>query len=116
MLGIALNTKSFTAALMLATGFFYDWMKIFSAQDVSSALNRWNRELRLQKLYCWLNSIQRSLGAPPSNELGTRFFQTLKKVSMARDKLFRVVMLKLSCFSHVILVDVFCGKTNQPDQ
>ena len=50
--------------------FFYDWLKISSAQDISSALNRQSREFKIHnytawlapKRNKWLNSLWRSLG------------------------------------------------------
>ena len=38
------------------TAFFYDWLKISSAQDVSCALNRQSREFRLNKIYHMVGS------------------------------------------------------------
>ena len=50
--------------------FFYDWLKISSAQNISSALNRRSKSLRFinytawlaPKNEIWLNSLWRSLG------------------------------------------------------
>ena len=36
--------------------FFYDWLKISSAQNISSALNRRSREFKIHKLYCMVSS------------------------------------------------------------
>ena len=36
--------------------FLYDWLKISSAQNISSALNRRSREFKIHKLYCMVSS------------------------------------------------------------
>ena len=90
------------AALLLATALFYDCLKMSSAQDLSSTLNRWSRESSGRKYTTWLASkwmaewYMKKSWEPPSIELRMRLLQRLKKVIMARARLFRVPALKQS--------------------
>ena len=51
-----LSAGNFFHCVTVGQWFFYDWLKISSAQDISSALNRWSREFKIHKLYCMVSS------------------------------------------------------------
>ena len=76
----------FTEALLLATSFFVHCLTIFRAKDVSTGQNRQRKErfgaeiISLVSSYTGYWIVYGDTQAPPSNKLGTRFLQTLKKL------------------------------------
>ena len=68
----ALSAGNLYHCITVGQWFFYDWLKISSAQDVSSALKRQRRELRLINYTAWLAPKRMWLNksrATPSYEL-----------------------------------------------
>ena len=72
--------ETFTEALLLATDFFIQYLRIFRAKDISTARNRRRKEsfgtesISLVSSYTGYSIVYGNTQALPSNKPGTQFF------------------------------------------